>query len=725
MEELKALQQKLVDIQKTAGGFKLSERTVVDIIQKVINRGKIKLIHTTTGREYVAEEKVTKEILDELKRNQGRISKLELTKILEVPINVIDSKINALISKDKSLNLIEGKLITNYYLENMCNEINELLKVNGCLFISDLATKFDLSMDYFKKYVKFRVGTSIKAKLYETRLLTDEYVESQKVRIRPALIGTITPLNISYLVDNYHIDELIVEDLVKGLISSGIISGKLVANVYEPAIYSISQASYVKGVLMQNNFIEYTKLKNIGITKNAKEYIKDLNKKDNTFTDGIYLKEYFISSGMKNNFEYIFFDNLSKNCATNLNSVFLFELQEEDVNTLLESINVKPSSVMLINMNLIPTSFVEAYMNNVTSKLKEEASKQYNNIIAAQKEKKTEKEPQNSKKGKGKSTKGGAKKGKAEEEDEDDNSQVQMTPVFKKDLEQILFKSPNVEDMNDTKDTLQELFNKTILPKITVLYTQFINEFVKSKSQSSNDPKSIVAGVENEYLDLKFMQKSMEILTKQNNEASFQTALKAITAHICKKDLTNILKNIITYQLIHMKSKVDLNRINDPNQRKDVIHTFADDDIKEIFVALNDNITNKNFLSFMTKLDESTKILAISLPFWDKKKEKLLIEKYIKEWTILIEDKFALLGKTNKKDYISAITDICHMILIKKNIFIKLPYEIWAVSIFTNLIPEQKNILTALNEIVNLSEDTFYLRQEEALDYVKKLYNSI
>ena len=107
MEDLQTLQKRFLEIQKSGGGFKLSERTVVDIIQKVIQRGKIKLIHTTNGKEYVAEEKVSKEITDEIKRNQGRVSKQELAKTLEVPNNIIESRLNLLLAKDKSLSIIE------------------------------------------------------------------------------------------------------------------------------------------------------------------------------------------------------------------------------------------------------------------------------------------------------------------------------------------------------------------------------------------------------------------------------------------------------------------------------------------------------------------------------------------------------------------------------------------------------------------------------------------
>jgi hypothetical protein len=739
MEELQALQKKLIDMQKSGGGFKLSERTMVDIIQKVVNRKKVKLIYTTSGKEYVAEEKITKEISDEVKRNQGLVSKIELVKALEVPPVVIDNKVKDLLTKDKSLNLIEGKIITNYYLDNMCNEINEILKNNGSAFISDLATKFDFSMDFMKKILKERTGSSIKGKLYATRLLTDDFIETQKQRIRPILIGSTTPVTLSYMIENFGIDDMIIEDLVKNLLDSGVVRGKYSANVFEPSIFSESQASYVKGVLAQNNYIEYSKLKNIGISKNAKEYIKEIQKKEKLFQDGLFLTEFFVSPNLKNNFEYIFFDNYSKNNSTNLSSIFLFELYNEDINTLLDSINVNPNTVYLINMNLIPISLIENFIQEISPKLKEEASKQYNSFITKSKEKekkKLENEKENSsantkdKKGKQKGKqKGGKNKQEDEDEEESTENYIQLTPGFKKEIQAMIFKSPNLEEMNDKEDSVSELFEKYVLQKINQLYAQYINEFIKSKSQSPNDPKNLMSQIENEYFELKVVQKSVENLLKMSTETNFQSAVKAIIAHICKKDLGNLFKNVLTYQLIHMKLKIDLNQLNDPNQRKDIIKQFPDEDLKEIFSSLSDSLQNKNFISFMNTLQDNSKFLAISLSQLDKKREKVMFEKYNSDLLNLVDQKFNLLGKTSKKDYISLAVDMCHTALLKKGIYLRLPYEQWALGIFQNISIDSnsqamKIILIKLIELLNLSEDELYNKQEELIEYFKKLLNT-
>jgi hypothetical protein len=115
--------------------------------------------------------------------------------------------------------------------------------------------------------------------------------------------------------------------------------------------------------------------------------------------------------------------------------------------------------------------------------------------------------------------------------------------------------------VNERDDTLEILFEKHTMPKIIDNYSKFINEFIKSKSQSTADPKLLMNQIESEYHVLKVVQKSIEGLSKLTTDTNYHSALKAIVAQTCKKDLNNLLKNILTYQMIHMKLKIDVNKL--------------------------------------------------------------------------------------------------------------------------------------------------------------------
>ena len=176
--DLQSLKNRFMAIQSSQSSFKLSERTVVEILNKIAKRGKVKLLHTITGKEYVVDGKVNFEILEQIKKHK-RISTAELSKILELPINIIEKKTEEVLQKNKNLTSVDGKIMTNEYLNKITNEIISIIETNGSASIADLSNKFELSIDFMKKLLKEKVSdSSIKnAKLYPTRIITDYYIE--------------------------------------------------------------------------------------------------------------------------------------------------------------------------------------------------------------------------------------------------------------------------------------------------------------------------------------------------------------------------------------------------------------------------------------------------------------------------------------------------------------------------------------------------------------------
>lgn len=746
MEELANLQKKLIDIQKSGGGFKLSERTVVEIINKIISRKKVKINFTTNGREYVSDEKITKEIQDEILKNKGRVSKVTLQKAIDVQSNVLEQRLNLLFSKDKNLNLIENNIITNYYLDNMAREINYQLQALGSLLISEISNQYDLSITFFKKFLSEKTGEDkiIQGKLYPNRTLTDDYIESQLKKIRPLLIGSIMPISFSYMIENYKIDEFIINDLINKLINDDIVRGKINSNVFEPAIFEESKVSYIKGCLSQNNYLEYNLVKNIGI-KNPKEFLTNLQQdKNSEFYEKnlIFLKDFVITENLKNNFEYLYFENYSKNQSTNLNNIFLFELNENDVFTLLEKINVKSNSVLLINMNLIPVSFIDEFSGQLIPILKEEASKQYNNYVNKIKEKEKKKqfdkeaEEISSKNKKGKNQKTTSTKGKSNKKndsDDEDNigiKSININDNMIKEVSNKLKNSQQLEDLFDSDETLNDLLQNHLKERLNKLYAQFINEFINTKSKNTaSDPKSLLNQIEAEYMELKFVQKSLENMNSTFTDPTAIQAIKPIIAHLCKKDLQNLFKNILTYQLIHMKSKIDLNKINLPNERKEIINSIVDDDIKAIFNKLNECIASKNFSEFLNFLQANYKDLAISLSNFDKKKEKGLFEKFLNEYSKNVQEKKDSIKKGFKKDYIEFLIDFSLYKLLSKNYYLKLPYESWCISVLSNIFIEKsldpeavlRNSFSKINEFMNLNDDDFFNKHNEIEEFIAKI----
>ena len=143
MADLNALKSQFMALQKNKSSFKLSERTVVEIVMKVINRGKVNLLHTTSGKEYVVDGKANIEIINEIKKRK-RVTTFELSSYLELPIAVIEKKVDELIKKNKNYLLIDGKIMTKEYLDKITQEINDIVVKEGSASLAEISNKYYL-----------------------------------------------------------------------------------------------------------------------------------------------------------------------------------------------------------------------------------------------------------------------------------------------------------------------------------------------------------------------------------------------------------------------------------------------------------------------------------------------------------------------------------------------------------------------------------------------------
>ena len=226
MADLNALKNQFMALQKNKSSFKLSERTVVEIVMKIIDRGKVNLLHTTSGKEYVVDGKANIEIINEIKKRK-RVTTFELSSILELPIGIIEKKVDELINKNKNFLLIDGKIMTKEYLDKITQEINDIVNKQGSASLADISNKYDLSIDFLKNFLKEKINEGIlNVKLYPTRIITDYYIRNQIKKIRPLLLANINPISISKILTKYpEIDDLLIDHNINTLIETGEVKG--------------------------------------------------------------------------------------------------------------------------------------------------------------------------------------------------------------------------------------------------------------------------------------------------------------------------------------------------------------------------------------------------------------------------------------------------------------------------------------------------------------------
>ena len=697
MADLNALKSQFMALQKNKSSFKLSERTVVEIVMKVINRGKVNLLHTTSGKEYVVDGKANIEIINEIKKRK-RVTTFELSSYLELPIAVIEKKVDELIKKNKNYLLIDGKIMTKEYLDKITQEINDIVVKEGSASLAEISNKYDLSIDFLKNFLREKINEgNLNAKLFPTRIITDYYIQNQIKKIRPLLLANINPISISKILSKYpDIDDLLIEQNINTLIENGQVKGSFISKEYENALYSKAQENYIIGELNQNNFIDYSKLKNIGINKNGEEFVKNVIN-NNPNIKGTFLKDYFITDNLKNNIYLIITDNESKNLPTNLKeNEFLVNLDEDDIKILLESIELPEQEYIYSNYNYIPMKLINEFIENSKKEVKETAEKLFNecakkleedkkeedlkdNKIEAQPEPPAEKKK---KKGGAKSGKGGTKKNVVENKNKPFLDIKYPKPEIDKLVEKFI-DNPCFEFLNEKRDTLKDIFDDKILSELKSVFDLEIRELIKLKEKQDNqvDINSHFLLLNNEYAYLKLIKENISKIENYFKSNEEKRALKALITHLCKNDLNIFMKDLMIYEIAKNKLTIDIHKLDSFSEREKILNLFKDHDTRTYFTDLNKIANEKNLNDFMDELDKYIKEKKLEL-IYDGNKEKEQINKIENDLKKLInETSFDKGKKTDYKSYFKHLIYIFNLLLVKKNLYFKLPNEFWMFSV--------------------------------------------
>ena len=473
-------------LQKKKSNFKLSERTVVEIVLKIINRGKVNLLHTTSGKEYVVDGKANIEIANEIKKRK-RITTFELSSYLELPIALIEKKVDELIKKNKNFLLVDGKIMTKEYLEKITMEINDLVNKEGSASLADISNKYDLSIDFLKNLLKEKISEgSLNAKLFPTRIITDYYIQNQIKKIRPILLANINPISTNKILSKYSdIDELLLNDNINNLIKSGQVKGTFMNNQFENALYHKNQENYIKGELRQNHFIQLSKLKNVGINKDEEELVENIVNK-NPELKGTLINGYYITEKLKNDLNdlcSLIKENGEKNLPTNLKeNELLMTFGEDDIKILLESMELSEKDFAFINCNYIPMELINRFALDAKNDIKSIASQ-----LFAECEQKIEEQKKLEEKEEDKNQKKENKK-----YNKNKNKPFLDLKYPKNEGEKVmnnLMKSTVFENINEKRDTLKEVYEKKVLRKLKNMFENEILELIKEKELKEKKEK--------------------------------------------------------------------------------------------------------------------------------------------------------------------------------------------------------------------------------------------
>lgn len=279
-EELLELQRQFEFAQQAKSSIRLSDRNVVELVQKLQQLGIIDfdLLHTVSGKEYITPEQLRTEIVMEVKK-LGRISLIDLADATGVDLYHVEKQAQHVVANDSTLVLINGEIISNSYWDTVAEEINEKLQESSQIALAEIAAQLQIGSELVVSILEPRVGTLIKGRLEGGQLYTPAYVARLTAMVRGGGRGVFVPMNLSALWNSlqgllHEMDESsgvavegsFLHSLFNGLVKEGEILGSLRAGVHwTPTVFAKAQKECVDSFFSQNSYISYDSLYKLGI----------------------------------------------------------------------------------------------------------------------------------------------------------------------------------------------------------------------------------------------------------------------------------------------------------------------------------------------------------------------------------------------------------------------------------------------------------------------------
>ncbi|XP_041993065.1 E3 UFM1-protein ligase 1 homolog [Salvia splendens] len=279
-EELLELQRQFEFAQQAKSSIRLSERNVVELVQKLQQLEIIdfELLHTSSGKEYITQGQLRSEIVSEI-NNRGRVSLIDLADSIGVDLYHVEKQSQYVVSNDSSLMLINGEIVSSSYWDTVSEEINERLQECSQISLAEIAAQLQVGSELIVSVLETRIGTLIKGRLEGGQLYTPAYVARVNAMVRGAARGIAVPMNMSAWwsslqallqdMDGFSgvaVESSFFQSLFNSLVKGGEILGSLRAGVHwTPSVFATAQKECVDSFFSQNSFISYETLHKLGI----------------------------------------------------------------------------------------------------------------------------------------------------------------------------------------------------------------------------------------------------------------------------------------------------------------------------------------------------------------------------------------------------------------------------------------------------------------------------
>ncbi|KAK9127175.1 hypothetical protein Syun_015972 [Stephania yunnanensis] len=304
--ELVELQRQFELAQEAKSSVRLSERNVVELVQKLHDLQIIDydLLHTVSGKEYITPDQLRLEMMMEIDKS-GRVSLIELADVVGVDLYHIEKQAQCIVVDGSGLMLIQGEIIAQSYWDNVAEEINDRLQESSQIALAELAAQLNVGSELLTAALEPRLGRIVKGRLEGGQLYTPAYVARVTAMVRGATRAITVPMNLSLvwsslqqqLQENNGANSVAVEgsffqSLFNGLVKEGEILGSIRTGVHwTPAVFAHAQRESVDSFFSQNTYIAYEALHKLGIPQ-PKQYLQS------RYPEGVPLDTVFIHPSM-------------------------------------------------------------------------------------------------------------------------------------------------------------------------------------------------------------------------------------------------------------------------------------------------------------------------------------------------------------------------------------------------------------------------------------------
>ena len=268
MEEILALQQQLAAVQKQDTKQRLGDRNIVELVLKLKQLGRLELIYTTDGKEFLTPEQLVREVADELEVSNGRIALGVIQPILNVDSHYIEIAAATLVEREADVELVGGtELVGATYLTALAEELNEELQQQGQTTIGDVAGRVSLPVDLVKRLLKQGLDRgSIQGQLSGSALYTDDFVARQRARMRGAFSALTMPASISTVSKLHGFEEAMVKEQLSKLVASGELAGTVKGGrEYVPAAFVAMKSGELESFFADNGYISFDRARQLDV----------------------------------------------------------------------------------------------------------------------------------------------------------------------------------------------------------------------------------------------------------------------------------------------------------------------------------------------------------------------------------------------------------------------------------------------------------------------------